>query len=202
MTRGMKSRSERPQRARGTERRRAIDLSPDDSVKAPPSPEQQALLSAGRKDLLAHIAMLQSQNMALHGELSIQHEKSNQALRMLGSQYQFMFGIIFAYMEALRNFKEAGNKGPIPTIWLAARVCETFEAFFERFNVTEFDMGPDRDLLRNAFSIANRPLNPGSKIAAYLGIQPPAETPPAEKPETKKETEKKAGKNGAKKKKR
>lgn len=152
--------------------KRALDLS--GPAVPPASPEQKALLNAGRKELLAHITVLQQQNMALHGELSIQHEKSNQALRMLGSLYQFMFGVTYSYVEALRNFKEAGNNKPIPAVWLAARVCERFEEMFDKFDVTALDMGPDKALLRNAYDIAGRPLNPGSKIAQYLGIQPTA----------------------------
>ncbi len=124
------------------------------------------------------VRQMQEQNLALHGALTLQHEVANNALRLLGNLYQFMFGIVYAYVTALRNFKEAGNTKPIPAIWIASRVCETLESLFQSFpDMQRLDIGPNKDLIRNMFEIAMMKVNPGSNLGVYLNNAPP----PAEK---------------------
>lgn len=171
----MKSRSlnSKPDKRRATQHiNRKIEMADDEA------PEQRnPLLDMKRSELLAYIAGLQSQNMALHGQLTISHERMNNALRVLGRVFQFLFGLVFAYMTVLRTYKEAGNEKPIPVFWIAARVCELYEKLFERFDIKGMDLGPEAPMLVNLYSIANRHLNPGSLVADYCGILP---APPKE----------------------
>ncbi len=152
--------------------KRGVNL--DNDLQKVPDP----FAGVNRTQLISFIAALQTKNAALHQELSVQHEKANQALRILGGVYNFMIGINYAYINTLQNFKDAGNEKPLPAFWLAARICDTFEALFDKFDIEALDIGPGPELLKTVYKIANRPLNPGSKIGTYCQIPLPEETPP------------------------
>ncbi len=152
--------------------KRGVSL--DNSLQKIPDP----FAGVSRVQLIGIIAAEEMKNAAVQQELAVQHEKANQALRILGGVYNFMIGINYAYINTLQNFKDAGNEKPLPAFWLAARICDTFEALFDKFDIEALDIGPGPELLKTVYKIANRPLNPGSKIGAYCRIPLPEETPP------------------------
>ena len=154
----------KPQKTQGVFKR-LLNLGAGSAGYTAPDPLQ----SLPKDQLILMVKALQDQNLALHGAVSTQHDVANNALRMLGGMYQFMFGIVLTYIAALRNFKEAGNTKPIPSMWLAARVCEHFEHMFDTFpDITKLDIGPNKALIENLYQTAMRPLNRGSKLGVYL----------------------------------
>lgn len=139
-------------------------LSMDDKPALPENP----LLKMNRNELIGLIVDLQQTNLNLQYELTQQHERSNEAVRVIAALYNFIFGVLNEYIDALRHFKQAGNERPIPAMWFAARLCEQFEVLFDNFDMSKLQFSPNKDLLSGIYRIANRPLNPGSKIATFL----------------------------------
>lgn len=119
-----------------------------------------------KKELLQNMMKLQAQNINLHSELTIQHEKANTALRIVRDFYVFMFRVVRQYIEVRDHYAAEGLNKPIPAIWLAARVCEVFDDIFDKHPVALYELGPDKTLLKNMFQVSR--LNPGSKVQEYL----------------------------------
>jgi hypothetical protein len=142
-------------------------LSLEDNDAAPVKVE-----AMGRKELLAEVIRLNNQVLALQAELTVEHEKTNVVVRILSGIYDGLFHVLSSYMNALRTYKESGNDKPIPAMFMAARVCEIFENVFDNHPVIAHGLGPDKNVLRSMYQIAQRGLNPQTNLGQYLANTP------------------------------
>lgn len=139
--------------------------------KEPPSP----LLKLSKLELANLVMGLQNQNAALSAELTIQHERANEAARIVGDLYNFFFNLLHGYVGVLQVYREEHNGKQVPALWLAARMCEHFEVAFNTRPLEHYGLGPDRIILKNLFTIARRPIAEG-RLKSYLLAGIPEDT--------------------------
>lgn len=135
------------------------------------SPVNGAWNEMSRKELLAGIAKLQADNLALHSELTIQHEKANVAVRIIRDLYIFVFRLLRQYVEVAQHYREENMAKPVPALWLAARISEEFMDIFDKHPVAHYQLGPDKNYLKNVLDISRVKVNPGSSISLYLAME-------------------------------
>lgn len=130
-----------------------------------------------RRELRALAEKLQAENIALHSELTIQHERCNCALRVIRDLYNFMFEVVMSYVSALPEYR--AKEKPIPALWLAARVVERFMDLFDNHPIHRLDIAPDKILLRNMVQVSMLKIDPDSQLAEYIDLKDEKEKPEA-----------------------
>lgn len=129
------------------------------------------LSNMGRKELVLIAQKLQSDNTVLSQELSRQHERANEAVRVVSQLYTFLFSLVYAYIDAKAAFAESSPGKSMPAMWLAARILDAFDDLFEKNDLKNLSIGPDPLHIAAMYKIADRKLNPGSKVGDYVGIK-------------------------------
>lgn len=131
--------------------------------------EKSPLLRLSKEELANIVQGLQNQNAALHAELTVQHERANESVRVIRDHYNFLFNTLHSYIGVLAHYREQpGAQGnAVPAMWLAARIAEHFEVIFNTRMLEHYDIGPDRLILKNIYAVANRPI-PEGNVKNYL----------------------------------
>jgi len=139
--------------------------------KRPPHPFEHM----GKKELMDALYNAHQQNLQLGAEITRIHENDNHMRRVLNNAYAFMFGIVHSYKEVADEYRSREAEKVVPTLWLAARVCEQFEDMYKHHPMTDLAIGPERKYLRHVYKMAMRPINPTSKLGEFL--EEPLEEP-------------------------
>lgn len=132
---------------------------------APEKLNKRQLLEAQNEELLARCT-------ALDNELTIQHQRANDAVRALAATYTFLQQLQGSYMDAAKHYQEK----PVPNMWLAARVCDHFNLLFMDENFMRSGLAPKAETLRWLHQIAGRTTLPGTIIHNYM-FPPQPEAP-------------------------